>query len=66
MQLVKISGDCGKDDCPAIYMSEGEDRAIIVRGDIVEATPGVGLAAGEALVKIPFTILEGAIDAVGR
>lgn len=53
MELTQIAGgDCGRDDCPAIFTTDRE--TIAVQGYIVhkEAPPG------EAVVEIPITVFQ--------
>jgi hypothetical protein len=64
MELRKIGGECGKDDCPAVYLT-GQD-GIIVQGTLVTGVDQVAPAPGEALVEIPRSVLLEAARAVGR
>ena len=62
MELTRISGVCGRDDCPTIYAT---DRAtVVVRGLLVTDTEGVTPSPGEALVEIPSRILLEAASVV--
>ncbi|HEY3691914.1 MAG TPA: hypothetical protein VGL46_16735 [Pseudonocardiaceae bacterium] len=61
MELTQIAGgDCGRDDCPAIFTTD--KNSIAVQGYIVhKETP-----AGEAVVEIPTTVFREAARALGR
>lgn len=64
MKLVKVSGECGKDDCPAVYTT---DRgSLVVQGALLTEDHDIAPAAGEALVEIPYSVLLEAAGAVGR
>jgi hypothetical protein len=64
MGLTKIGGECGKDDCPAVYVTD--QGAIIVQGTLVTGVDQVTPAPGEALVEIPRSVLLEAARAAGR
>ncbi|MBN9737506.1 MULTISPECIES: hypothetical protein [unclassified Pseudonocardia] len=60
MELNRIAGgDCGRDDCPTVFVT---DRGTVaVQGYVVDrATPD-----DEAIVEIPVTILRDAARALG-
>jgi hypothetical protein len=61
MELTQIAGgDCGRDDCPAIFTT-GNDT-IAVQGYVVDRkTP-----AGEAVVEIPIAVFQEAVRALGK
>ena len=52
-------GDCGRDDCPAVFTT---DRGTIaIQGyDVDKKTP-----AGESVVEIPLDVLKEAVSALG-
>jgi hypothetical protein len=59
-QLTRIAGgDCGRDDCPAVFNT---DRGTVaIQGyDIDKPTP-----AGESVVEIPLDVLKEAVSALG-
>jgi hypothetical protein len=59
-RLTRIAGgDCGRDDCPAVFTT---DRGTVaVQGyDIDKSTP-----AGESVVEIPVDVLKEAVSALG-
>jgi hypothetical protein len=64
MELRKIGGECGKDDCPAVYVTDQGN--IVVQGMLVTGAGQVTPAPGEALVEIPPSVLLEAARAVGR
>jgi hypothetical protein len=64
MGLRKIGGECGKDDCPAVYITD--QGGVIVQGTLVTEADQVTLAPGEALVEIPRSVLLEAANAIGR
>ena len=58
--LTRIAGgDCGRDDCPAVFAT---DRGTVaIQGtDIDRKTP-----AGESVVEIPLDVLKEAVSALG-
>ncbi len=59
-QLTLIAGgNCGRDDCPAVFTTDRGTLA--VQGyDVERETP-----AGESVVEIPETVLEEAVRALG-
>jgi hypothetical protein len=59
-QLIRIAGgNCGRDDCPTIFMTDRNTLA--VQGyDIARETP-----PGESIVEIPEAVLKEAISALG-
>ena len=61
MGLTRIAGgDCGRDDCPAIFATD--NGTIAVQGYILRRnTP-----AGEAIVEIPISVFEEAARALRR
>lgn len=61
MGLTRIAGgDCGREDCPTIFMTDND--TIAVQGYIVpKETP-----AGEAVVEIPIVVFQEAARALGR
>jgi hypothetical protein len=59
-RLTRIAGgDCGRDDCPAVFTT---DRgSVAIQGyDIDSKTP-----AGESVVEIPLDVLKEAVSALG-
>ncbi|MGH3824289.1 MAG: hypothetical protein ACRDRA_15885 [Pseudonocardiaceae bacterium] len=61
MELTQIAGgDCGRDDCPTIFMTD--KSTIAVQGYIVHKKT----AAGEAVVQIPIAVFLEAARALGR
>ncbi|MCA1706493.1 MAG: hypothetical protein LC808_25795 [Actinobacteria bacterium] len=60
MELTRIAGgDCGRDDCPAVFTT---DRGTIaVQGDIVRKET----TEGEGVVEIPKSIFLEAVRALG-
>ena len=58
--LTRIAGgDCGRDDCPAVFTTDRGTLAI--QGpDIDRKTP-----AGESVVEIPLDVLKEAVRALG-
>jgi hypothetical protein len=61
MKLTPIAnGDCGRDDCPAIYTTDRETA--VIRGNVVDMKAG----PHEAVVEIPLTMLWEATRALGR
>jgi hypothetical protein len=54
MQLDKIGGDCGKDDCPSVFVDSDTDT-IVVRGDEIssEEYAQVATTSTERVVRIP-------------
>ncbi|MDQ3221934.1 MAG: hypothetical protein M3Q75_00410 [Gemmatimonadota bacterium] len=61
MELTQVAGgDCGRDDCPAIFTT---DRGtIVVQGPIVAKEAPVG----EAAVEIPVDVFREAVRALGQ
>lgn len=63
--LNKISGDCSNGfNCPAVHASDRpEDKDhVYVQGDVVtdpELLAQLGMPAGEALLRVPRSLLEG-------
>ena len=58
--LTRIAGgDCGRDDCPAVFTTD-RDTVAIQGYDIDRKTP-----AGESLVEIPLDVLKEAVSALG-
>jgi hypothetical protein len=59
-RLTRIAGgDCGRDDCPAVYVT---DRGTVaIQGYDVEKET----SAGESVVEIPLDILKEAARALG-
>jgi hypothetical protein len=64
MKLTKIGGECGKDDCPAVYATD--EGRIVVQGTLISDVEAVRLGAGVALVEIPFSVLMEAANASSR
>lgn len=61
MELKRISGgDCGRNDCPTIFLSNDGD--VVVQGYRVDMT----VADGEGVVAIPMVVFEEAVRALGR
>ncbi len=61
MELTRIAGgDCGRDDCPAIFTTD--NGRIAVQGYIVHRER----PAGEAVVEIPLAVFQEAARALGR
>ena len=60
MHLTRIAGgNCGRDDCPTIFTTDGGTLA--VQGYVVDRpTPD-----GEAVVEIPLSVFREAIRALG-
>ncbi len=60
LHLTRIAGgDCGRDDCPAVFTT---DRGTVaIQGySIDRKTP-----AGESIVEIPLDVLKEAVSALG-
>ena len=60
LHLARIAGgDCGRDDCPAVFTT---DRGTVaIQGySIDRKTP-----AGESIVEIPLDVLKEAVSALG-
>jgi hypothetical protein len=54
MRYRRISDSpCDAGDCPALFSDRGEDRHVIVRGDLLPPTEGILLEDGEAAVRVP-------------
>lgn len=61
MELKQIAGeDCGRDDCPTIFMTD--KGTIAVQGYIVHKKT----ATGEAVVEVPIAVFLEAARALGR
>jgi len=60
MELRLVAGgDCGRDDCPTIFVTDRGTIAVL--GYLVDKeTP-----AGEAVVEIPMDVLREAVRALG-
>jgi hypothetical protein len=60
MELTLIAGgDCGRDDCPAIFMTD--NGTVAIQGYLLnKKTP-----AGEAVVEIPVAVFQEAACALG-
>jgi hypothetical protein len=61
MELTPIAGgNCGRDDCPTVFMTD--KGTIAVKGyTVYEET-----AAGEAVVEIPIAVFLETVRALGR
>lgn len=63
MEIVKITGDCKQDDCPAVHVS---DRGTLVfQGDAVADAKGLTLGQGEQAVELPMSVVREAVRALG-
>jgi hypothetical protein len=60
MELTRIAGgDCGRDDCPTIFMTD--NGMVAIQGSLLNKnTP-----AGEAVVEIPLALFQEAARALG-
>jgi len=63
MKLTQISGDCGKDDCPAVYVTDRDSA--VVQGTLITEALSVAAGDGEAFVEIPLSVLREASGAIG-
>lgn len=62
MELKLIAGgDCGRDDCPTIFMTD--KGTIAIKGYVVH---GKKTVSGEAVVEIPMTVFLEACPFTGR
>ena len=58
--LTRIAGgDCGRDDCPAVFTT-GRGTVAIQGYAIDRTTP-----AGESIVEVPLDVLKEAVSALG-
>jgi hypothetical protein len=64
MKLTKIGGECGKDDCPAVYATD--TGSVVVQGTVLAGVQDVKLGVGEGLVEIPYSVLLEAASAASR
>jgi hypothetical protein len=61
MGLTRIAGgDCGRDDCPAIFTTDKD--TVAVQGYVMHRKAPVG----EAIVEIPISVLQEAARALRR
>jgi hypothetical protein len=58
--LTRIAGgDCGRDDCPAVFTT---DRGTVaIQGYAIDRTT----PAGESIVEVPLDVLKEAVSALG-
>lgn len=64
MKLTKVSGVCGRDDCPTVYATD--HGSVVVQGLLITDAENVAPALDEALVEIPCSILLEAASVIGR
>lgn len=63
METRKIAGDCNRDDCPAVHVT---DRGtLIFQGDVVNNAPAIKLSNGEQAVELPESVIREAVRALG-
>jgi hypothetical protein len=68
VKLDQVGGDdCGKDDCPGVFVDHDDTEMIVVRGDeiSVEEYTQIANTGTERVVRIPKHILLQAAAKVG-
>jgi len=63
MKTRKIAGECNRDDCPAVHVSER--GTLIFQGDLVHNAPAIKLGCGEQAVELPESVVREAVRALG-
>lgn len=64
MRLLKVSGSCEDEHCPAVYVSDR--KTAVVQGDQVTSAEGMTLGEGETAVELPPEIVLDAVTELLR